>query len=269
MHAALKVLDPAYSVPPLSDWAERQLAGASDYYLTSTPPERIAADMHVMRQLEPDEVTALARPDADSGTIEFRILSRSRKAAEGCFHKLAGALTAKRLEIVAADISTTQEGGIVDSFRVVDNDFEGPAPAQRLQDVCELLQRVLRDNVPAESLFQRHKRFGAEHHRTSISNLPLRVEVDNDSSDNRTVIDVFAHDRTGLLYTVSRAIYELGLSVDLAKISTHYDQVVDVFYVREPDGSKVSNPERLSQIRETLSATLEEFERAGYRRFIM
>ena len=82
------------------------------------------------------------------------------------------------------------------------------------------------------------------------------------------MIDVFAHDRPGLLYTVSRAIYELGLSVDLAKISTHYDQVVDVFYVREASGRKVAGPDRLRQIRDSLSSTLEEFERGGYRRFV-
>ena len=35
------------------------------------------------------------------------------------------------------------------------------------------------------------------------------------------------HDsRPGLLYTLSRKIFELGLSVELAKISTHLDQVV-------------------------------------------
>jgi len=267
-HAALAALNSEYASPPLSFWADRELDGASDYYLTSTSPERIAADLDVMHRLSPEEVAAYGRQDPDAGTIEFRILSRSSGAAKGAFHKLAGALTAKRLEIVAADISTTRDGGIIDSFRVVDRDFDGTVPSQRLQDVCLLLQEVLCTSTSVESLIQRHKRFGAASRRTSVSNLPLRVEVDNDSSDNRTVIDVFAHDRPGLLYTVARAIYQLGLSVDLAKISTHYDQVVDVFYVREPDGSKVSNPERLAEIREKLTATLEEFERAGHRRFV-
>src|SRR5690606_20121109 len=123
---------------------------------------------------------------------------------------------------------------------VVDHDFNGPAPPERLLEVSTTLERVLRDGLPVESLFQRHRRFGAATQRKSISNLPLRVEVDNDMSNDRTVIDVFAHDRPGLLYSVSRAIFELGLSVDLARISTHYDQVLDVFYVREHDGSKVS-----------------------------
>jgi [protein-PII] uridylyltransferase len=94
-----------------------------------------------------------------------------------------------------------------------------------------------------------------------VSNLPLRVVLDN-SSDSRTVIDVFAHDRPGLLYTVARALYELRLSVDLARISTHYDQVVDVFYVRETGGGKVEGDARLEEIRQALTSRLEELERA-------
>jgi [protein-PII] uridylyltransferase len=117
-------------------------------------------------------------------------------------------------------------------------------------------------------LFRRHKRFGAEVHRPPISDLRTRVEVDNDSSDSRTVIEVFAHDRPGLLYTIARTIYELNLSVDLAKISTYYDQVLDVFYVRETSGLKVRGDERLNQVRETLLATLRDFEQEGYRAFV-
>ena len=63
-----------------------------------------------------------------------------------------------------------------------------------------------------------------------VSDLPLRVVVDNESSDRYTVIDVFAHDRPGLLYAITRALYELNLSVALSKIATHFDQVLDVFF---------------------------------------
>lgn len=264
----LAEIDGEYAAPPLDFWTERQLDCASDYYLTVTAPDRIAADLDIIRRLPDDEVVAYAQQAQDRGTIEFRILTRDPNVAEDCFHKLAGALTAKRLEILSADISTTHEGGIIDSFLVVDRDYDGAAPPERLIDVSTTLEQVLKKGTPVESLFQRHQRFGATAQRTSVSNLPLRVEVDNDMSDNRTVIDVFAHDRPGLLYSVARAIYELGLSVDFARISTHYDQVLDVFYVREPDGSKVSGEQRLNNIRDELTATLDEFENGGYGRFV-
>ena len=67
----------------------------------------------------------------------------------------------------------------------------------------------------------------------------------------------------GLLYAITRTLFELGLSVSTAKIGTHLDQVVDVFYVTdESQGTKITDELRLGQIRERLMAAMEEVERA-------
>jgi [protein-PII] uridylyltransferase len=89
------------------------------------------------------------------------------------------------------------------------------------------------------------------------------VVIDNDSSERCTVIDVFANDRTGLLYTIAAALRELELSVLMAKIGTHVDQALDVFYVTDRGGAKVEAEDRLDLIRSTLLARLERFERQG------
>jgi [protein-PII] uridylyltransferase len=70
---------------------------------------------------------------------------------------------------------------------------------------------------------------------------------------------VFAHDRPGLLYTIARGIYELDMSVLLAKISTHVDQVVDVFYVTDRSNQKLHDAERLREIKVRLEERIEEF----------
>jgi [protein-PII] uridylyltransferase len=252
--------------PITTDWVDKQLSSFSAYYLTCTSPRRIAADLQVIRRLGADEIHIAGACDA--GAVEYRVITRDAAVVPGCFHKMAGVLTAKRMEILSADINTTRDGVVVDSFRILDRDYDGAPPPARIADVTAALHDVLRGTGSIESLFRRHKRFGAEVHRPPISDLRTRVEVDNDSSDSRTVIEVFAHDRPGLLYTVTRTIYELNLSVDLAKISTYYDQVLDVFYVRETSGLKVRGDERLNQVREALLATLRDFEQQGYRAFV-
>lgn len=269
-----RVLQAAAAPPSNGDagnwtaWVDRQLDGFSAYYLTCTSPSRIAGDLRIIRELGADDVRALGVYESETGTVEYRVLTRNARAAEGCFHKLAALLTAKRHEILSADISTTREGVVIDSFRVLDRDFEGHVPPERLQEVAAGMEEILSRSTDVEQLFQRHRRFGAERVRSQVSNLPLRVELDNDSSDTRTIIDIFAHDRPGLLYSLARTLYELRLSVDLARISTHYDQVVDVFYVRELNGQKVRGPERLDAIRHRLVTQLDDFEREGHRRFV-
>jgi len=83
------------------------------------------------------------------------------------------------------------------------------------------------------------------------------VQVDNASSDGSTIIDIFAHDRAGLLYAITRRLFELGLSVQRAKIATHLDQVLDVFYVNDQAGAKISDEARLAEIRRQLCEVIE------------
>ena len=71
-------------------------------------------------------------------------------------------------------------------------------------------------------------------------------------SDQSTVIEVFTVDRRGLLYRLARALHDLGLLIRFAKIGTHLDQVVDVFYVTDRDENKIEDEHRLAEIRERL-----------------
>ena len=66
-----------------------------------------------------------------------------------------------------------------------------------------------------------------------------RSSIDDRASPRHTVVEVFARDRPGLLYTLARALHELGLSIALSKINTEGTRVADVFYVSELAGTKV------------------------------
>ena len=90
---------------------------------------------------------------------------------------------------------------------------------------------------------------GGTRRPSELSPLPTQVRVDNISSDRYTVIEFFAADRLGLLYTITQALFELGLSIAVAKIGTYLDQVVDVFYVTDQAGRKVIDEVHLEQIR--------------------
>ncbi len=239
------------------EWVDRQLAGFSAYYLTCTPPERIAQDLDVIARLGPDDIHVSGAHDSQTGTVDYRVITRNPSAVAGGFHRICGVLSAKRCSILSADINTAHDGTIVDTFRVLDSDFSGAIPQDRIEEVSQLIARVLRREEPIEEVFRRNRRFGSDEFDLPVSDLPTRVSIDTDSSDTRTIIDVFAHDRPGLLYRVSRTLHELGVSVDLAKISTNFDQVVDVFYLTEQDGRKIVEEDRLNEIRDRLMQTLE------------
>jgi [protein-PII] uridylyltransferase len=84
------------------------------------------------------------------------------------------------------------------------------------------------------------------------------VSVDDRASPTHTVIEVFAKDRPGLLFSLARAFRDLGLQIALSKINTEGSKVADVFYVTELDGTKVAVGDRSKYVRQALLSCLED-----------
>jgi [protein-PII] uridylyltransferase len=242
-------------------WPDEHFASLPLHYLTATPPEQIARDIIAIRQLAPGDNVVRGNYDESTSTVEYRMITRDT-VGSGLFHKVTGVLTAKGLEILSANICTTTAGIVIDSFRVHDGDHADPVPDFRLHEIEGAIDDVISGRTSVEYLFERHRR-RLRRESAPVLREPTRVVIDNDSSERFTVIDVFAHDRRGLLYTIASLLLELGLSVSLAKISTHLDQVLDVFYVTDREGVKLRDEGRLNDIQNILSARIEEFETHG------
>jgi [protein-PII] uridylyltransferase len=63
---------------------------------------------------------------------------------------------------------------------------------------------------------------------------------------------VFTQDRVGLLFDITHTLFELGLRIHLARISTNADQALDVFYVSDRAGAKVTDLDRMRELRAAL-----------------
>jgi [protein-PII] uridylyltransferase len=74
-----------------------------------------------------------------------------------------------------------------------------------------------------------------------------------------TIIDVFAYDKTGLLYTLAKKLYRLGLDVTYARLSTYAHQVIGVFYVTDEQGNKIRNRNQLQIIKKEVRQATKDF----------
>ncbi len=243
-----------------TEWIENTFDTLPRQYIVDTSPVELAVVLRLIQNLEDDTVHVRSAFDADTRSVEYRIIARDR-IGSGCFSKMAGTLAAMRLDILSAQIATTTEGVILDSFRVIDHDYFGAVPESRMLDVAAAIQRVLLGRETVAELFATNTRHLIV--PPMIMKMPTRVVIDNDSSDKCSVIDVFANDRTGLLYVITKTLLDLDLSVSVAKIATHIDQVLDVFYVTDSNGQKIQQGQRLLTIRDTLQKRIENFEATG------
>jgi [protein-PII] uridylyltransferase len=238
-------------------WYDVVIASLPHDYLSSTPPQQVAAELRELHTLPKGEVFARGQFLPDRRTVEYTV-GAHEDIAPGVFHKLTGALASQGLEILAAQINTLADGLILDRFVVHDPDYAEEPPRTRLEEISQALRRALSERDAPPPAFRRT--WGARPPLT-VAAMPARVRTDNSTSERYTIVDVFAADRIGLLYRVTRTLFELGLSVSLAKIATHLDQVVDVFYVTDMEGRKVEDEGRLEAIRSRLLEEIEAVER--------
>jgi [protein-PII] uridylyltransferase len=82
------------------------------------------------------------------------------------------------------------------------------------------------------------------------------VNIDNEAADDFSIVEIFTDDRIGVLFAITHSLYQLGLSIHVAKISTNVDQVADVFYVTDRFGKKIQGPERVEEVRRHLFQSL-------------
>ncbi len=169
----------------------------------------------------------------------------------GIFSQLCGVIRASGLNILGARITTRDDGRILDVFYV--NRLGEMAEEQ--DPVWDKLRSNMREilvgKIEVEKLVAKRKKGGSQY-RKFIPRYPTRVEIDNESSDKATIIDVYTYDRGGLLYDITKSITKLGLSTQYAKISTKVDQVVDGFYVTDMKGKKIKDSETIQRIKSEL-----------------
>ncbi len=228
-------------------WIDRQLDALPVFYLMTEDPAQIAQDLDAIQQLGDEEVRMNCTYDAESDTVTYRIFASARYE-DGFFHKVAGILSGLRNNIHTAVSCGAADGTIVARFRVTDNDFTGEVPQSRMDSIVKAVTDVLTGKRAVESIFRKSGLFQLTGEDKSIVAMDPKVCIDNDCSDQYTVIDVFAMDAPGLLYTLSQTLYRHELSVQLARIGTSIDQVVDVFHITDRQGDKVTDTDRLEWI---------------------
>jgi [protein-PII] uridylyltransferase len=235
----------------------RQVAALPNSYLSVTTPSRIAEDLRMLQATADRPVIARGEYQPATHTMEFTV-GTSEDVAAGIFHRLTGALTGCGLEILSAEINTLADNLVLDRFSVVDPDFAGRPPRQRIGHVeSALVEALSADGDAICPVRKTWQTAGAR--RATVPLARTRVHADNSTSESYTILDIFAPDRPGLLFAITRALFEVGLSVWRARIATYGEQAVDVFYVTESGGRKVEAHSRLDEIRARLREEIEGF----------
>lgn len=176
----------------------------------------------------------------------------------GLLAKIAGSFAAVGLNIVRADIYTRADNVVLDIFQVCDEQVRHVQDVSRLKQMEHLLTAAVSPNGGGELALRTWMQHAAEPSaadpakgaRASV------VVMDNERSDDYTVLEIQASDRVGLLHDVLEAISAGDVDIAHAIIVTEEGEAADVFFLTGTDGKKICDAKRLKQIREAVLASL-------------
>ncbi len=234
--------------PDARAWA----ATMEDAYFAATSAHEQSAHLALSRRAErANGAAAEVRVRTDRNAAEIVVVAPDRRAL---FADLA--LTIARLNgnVVGARIFTSTAGEALDIFHVQNSAGQpfGADNPRALNRLIEALERAGHGELPPSTSSRE-----AMLARPSPFTFAPAVAIDNDASQDATVIEASGRDRPGLVEALARAISEADLSIQSAHIDNYGERAVDAFYVVSADGAKLTDNAGIASLRARLTTLLE------------
>jgi [protein-PII] uridylyltransferase len=187
------------------------------------------------------------RDNKQRNSWEVTFLGKDRP---GLFSDITGVMALNNINILSSNIYTWADGTAVDIFSVT-----SPLDSINPDETWKKIKMDLKNTFSGKLALP--YRLSQKAIPSIISNrgkpyLPPEVVIDNKSSDFFTLIEIFASDRIGLLYLITRTLFDLRLDIRIAKTGVKGDQIADVFYVRDLEDQKVEDEEQVKEIKRAL-----------------
>lgn len=226
-----------------------------DDYLARFKPRQLAWHASVIlgssEQGENELVVAVNENTAKGGS-ELIVYGRDKPAL---FAQVASVLDSRNCSIHDAQIISTSDGYIFDSFIILEHDGRHVTSPSRLtslkQAVAAQLNKVGNGHQNKRKMSRQMKQLV----------VPTKVRF-YDSQADVTLVELEALDAPGLLAKVGHLFVELGLALKMAKISTFGERAEDLFIICDEQGNAL-NQEQKSELKHKLTKLLNQPELNG------
>jgi [protein-PII] uridylyltransferase len=211
-------------------------------YLGTTDAARMERDFRLLQTLG-ERPAVFEWRDFEEGFTELTVVARDRP---GLFASLAGTLTAEGLDILSVDVFTRRDGRAVDTFHVTEQQAHRPVNRERRERIAKALAEAAEGRLDVEGAVERWRAKARRPRRLwGRAVKEPRVRFDLEASSTATIVEVRAADQPGLAFTLAHTLSSLGLDITLARIATAKALALDVFYVTDGLGRKLSPEARV------------------------
>ncbi|MDX1442768.1 MAG: ACT domain-containing protein [Gammaproteobacteria bacterium] len=166
------------------------------------------------------------------------------------FAQVTAVLDQMGLNIVDARIVLVGEGRSMHTYTVLEDSGEPITDSAREEDIHRSLVRALGSGQKPKAVARRLPR------QARMFDTPLRINVSQDDENQRTVLEIIAADRPGLLSEIGRVFTDSGVYLHNAKIATVGERAEDVFFITDYMGRPITDDEKLQQVIDMLQERL-------------
>ncbi|MBN8411838.1 MULTISPECIES: [protein-PII] uridylyltransferase [Halomonas] len=222
-----------------------------DFFLQYAPSEVVWQTQGMLDHAGSDMPLILINAPTDDmpeGGTKVFIHTRS---VDDLFAATAAAMEQLGLSIHDARIATSLNDWTLNTFIVLDDHDQPIRDAVRLEEIRRHLVEELDDPDDYPTIVTRHTPRQLKHFKVAT-----QVAIEQDPNGERTLLELTAPDRPGLLARVGSIFMEQGITLSAAKIATLGERVEDVFYVTDRAGLPITDPQRQQALRERLIEVL-------------
>jgi [protein-PII] uridylyltransferase len=218
-----------------------------DYFLRHSADEVAWHTRGILSRETTTEPLVLARAETHRGGTEIFVYTEDR---DYLFAIITAALAQLGLDITDARISTSTDAHALDTFLVLGADGEPITEAPRLDEIRALiLARLAKPEL----------KLPPAHLPRQLKHFPIATEVlfRQDEKNHRTIMEVIAGDRPGLLARLARALMECKTLLQNAKIATFGERAEDIFFITGNNHQPLATQEQFDCLTATIKRLLE------------
>jgi [protein-PII] uridylyltransferase len=172
-----------------------------------------------------DEALVSVAPQTERGTTAVMIYAPHRRHG---FARATAVLDQLGLNILDARITPVGNGFSLDSYHVLEDDGSAITDPERLMEIEQALWGSLQRPEEAPLAVSRRAT-----RQMRVFKTPTQIAITVDERNRRSVLELTAADRPGLLCDVGKVLWEERVDLHAAKISTLGERAEDVFYLTD------------------------------------
>ncbi|MBP6513969.1 MAG: [protein-PII] uridylyltransferase [Steroidobacteraceae bacterium] len=244
----------AARVPPdVVDRAWESLTAT--YFLRHTPAE-IAWHTGLLAGSDPEDRKPLVAVAAEPGPSGATAIMTCNSFRQHSFARTTAALDQMGLTIVDARIVATSDGRSLDTYLVLEDTGQAITERDRLAEIERNLRRALAEPDSLPTVTRRAPR------QVRMFTTATQVSCVEDPHNRRTIVEIVAGDRPGLLSEIAKVLWREDVDLHGAKVVTVGERAEDVFYVTDGAGQPL-NEARAAKLSEALVTALDRRDAAA------